>query len=164
MRIIIISDTHINTPNKALPVQITKNIEESDLCIHCGDFTVYSLIETLKKYTKFIGVCGNMDEPKIQKVLPPQEIITIEGVNIGITHGKGSPYNIIDYLKDKFKNANLHICLFGHTHQPLNKKIGKTIFFNPGSPTDRIFAEYNSYGILEIDKGKILRLEVVRIG
>jgi hypothetical protein len=41
-------------------------------------------------------------------------------------------------------------CLvYGHTHQAENKMIDGVLFFNPGSPTDRRFAMYNSIGILE---------------
>ena len=37
------------------------------------------------------------------------------------------------------------------------------IYFNPGSPTDRVFAPYNSYGIIEIKDGKLKR-RIVKIG
>ena len=50
-------------------------------------------------------------------------------------------------------------------HQLANKvyvvKDG-VLFFNPGSPTDKVFAAYNSYGILEINdkkvEGKIVKI------
>jgi len=34
----------------------------------------------------------------------------------------------------------------------MNEFIGNVLFFNPGSATD-FTAEYNSYGIIELDKG-----------
>jgi len=37
------------------------------------------------------------------------------------------------------------------------------IYFNPGSPTDTIFAPYQSYGILEIN-GKEIKRSIVKIG
>jgi predicted phosphodiesterase len=33
----------------------------------------------------------------------------------------------------------------------MNEKIGKILFFNPGSATDKVFAPYNSYGIIEVN-------------
>ncbi len=30
------------------------------------------------------------------------------------------------------------------------------IYFNPGSSTDKVFAPYNSYGVLEIKDNKII--------
>ena len=63
-------------------------------------------------------------------------------------------------IRDRFKGVDAII--FGHSHEPVNMVKNGVLFFNPGSPTDKIFAKANSYGILEItDKkieGKILRL------
>ncbi len=164
MRVIIISDTHISDSENVFPPVILKEIRKFDLCIHCGDFTIFPVIEAIKKETDFIGVCGNMDEPDIQKKLPNRQIITIDGLKVGITHGNGSNFNMLEYLQNEFRDVKLDICFFGHTHQALNKKIKNTIFFNPGSLTDKIFAQYNSYGILETNKGKIIKLEVIKVG
>ena len=51
--------------------------------------------------------------------------------------------------------------VFGHSHQPMNEIKDGILHFNPGSPTDKIFAPFNSYGILEINdkiNGKIIKI------
>ena len=50
-----------------------------------------------------------------------------------------------------FKKDNVNLIIFGHSHSALNKKRGNIVYFNPGSPTDKIFALHNSYGIIEIN-------------
>ena len=55
----------------------------------------------------------------------------------------------------------MDVIVFGHSHSPVNELRDGILFFNPGSPTDKIFAKYNSYGILTINKeikGEIIRL------
>ncbi|PIQ84899.1 MAG: hypothetical protein COV73_06465, partial [Candidatus Omnitrophica bacterium CG11_big_fil_rev_8_21_14_0_20_43_6] len=57
-----------------------------------------------------------------------------------------------EVLKDAFKEDGCDLIIFGHSHKSMNEKIGKILFFNPGSATD-IFAAYNSYGIIELSQG-----------
>ena len=52
--------------------------------------------------------------------------------------------------------------IFGHSHAPMNSMKDGVLFFNPGSPTDKIFAQENTYGILEIT-GKKIEGKIVRI-
>ena len=78
-------------------------------------------------------------------------------------HGYGDPRNLIDMLKKEFSAQKPDIVIFGHSHTPMNKYIDGTLFFNPGSPTDTIFAPYKSYWIIEIQddniNAKIYRLD-----
>ena len=62
---------------------------------------------------------------------------------------------------NEFKKDKVDIIIFGHSHTPENKKIDGILFFNPGSLTDKDFAPYNSYGILELNdeiEAKIIRI------
>ena len=63
-------------------------------------------------------------------------------------------------VKGEFEDVD--VIVFGHSHTPLNEVEEGVLFFNPGSPTDKVFAPYNSIGILHVDKkikGEIIRLE-----
>ncbi len=65
----------------------------------------------------------------------------------------------LELVKAQFDNVN--VIVFGHSHSPVNEVQNGALFFNPGSPTDKIFASYNSVGILEVGdtiKGRIIRL------
>jgi putative phosphoesterase len=54
-------------------------------------------------------------------------------------------------MQEAFKNDGVDIVIFGHSHQPFNQMVKGILFFNPGSPTDEIFAPYKSFGIIEIN-------------
>ena len=165
MRVLIISDTHIPVSADSLPCEIETEAKKSDCCIHAGDFITLETFNTLSSLTKVYGVHGNMDDAAIIEKLPLRQIIKLEGITIGLTHGHGTPANLINYIKFEFSKEynEIDIFIFGHSHQPLNKKIDGKIYFNPGSPTDQIFTPYRSYGILEIS-GKALKREVIKIG
>jgi putative phosphoesterase len=47
------------------------------------------------------------------------------------------------------------VVIFGHSHWPVNETINNVLYFNPGSPNDVVRAPYCSYGIINIDAGKI---------
>ncbi len=159
MRILVISDTHIPTTADRLPKIIEKEARISDCCIHAGDFTSYATLVRLKKITKVYGVCGNMDDVAIQKALPKQQVIVLDKLTIGITHGYGKPNDTPKQIKKTFSfyNEKIDIFIFGHSHRSLDKEINGQLFFNPGSPTDTFYAPYTSYGVIELTNGKIKR-------
>jgi hypothetical protein len=61
-----------------------------------------------------------------------------------------------------FEKDKVDIIVFGHSHNPVNETRDGILYFNPGSPTDKMFSPYNSYGIIEINEnsveGKIIKL------
>ncbi len=156
MKIGIISDTHIaNKTTQKIPQEILEAFRGVDMIIHTGDILDLSVLDELKKVCANVkAVWGNMDPEETRKILPQKEIIKIGKYKIGIMHGYGHPGNLTDLLDKEFKADGVDIIVFGHSHSPFNEKKGNVIFFNPGSPTDKIFAPYNSYGIIEIN-GKI---------
>jgi len=165
MRILVISDTHVVNGSPKLPNKVLNEAKTSDLCIHAGDFVEKSVFDELSKLTKVIGVCGNMDERGIDLKLPLKRVLEIEGVKIGLTHGRGSAQNIIYTVQDIFVDefSDLDMLVFGHSHLACNKIIDGKIYFNPGSPTDKIFAPYRSFGLLMVKDKKIDR-RIVKIG
>ena len=161
MRILVLSDTHIPLTTKNLPKIIIEELKKSSLCLHAGDFVDIRVAEEISKYTKLIGVRGNMDSLQIKEKFPAKQVISIEGVKLGIIHGEGSPFKLLERV-EKELGSDLDIYIFGHSHSPYNEVHKGRVFFNPGSPTDKIFAKVNSYGILEIEK-KEIRREIIKI-
>ncbi|MCM8831548.1 MAG: metallophosphatase family protein [Candidatus Omnitrophica bacterium] len=159
MKVIVISDTHIPTSVETLPTIVENEIKKSDYCLHAGDFVSYKFFESLRKFVKISAVCGNMDDIEIINNLPKKRIVKLENVKIALIHGRGAPNNLIQYIKDEFIDAfdEIDIFVFGHSHFPIDEEIDGKIFFNPGSPTDKIYAPYCSYGILEINDKTIER-------
>jgi len=164
MRILVISDTHIPVSSDRLPSEIENEAKKCDCCLHAGDFITLDTFNTLSSLTKVYGVHGNMDDAAVIEKLPIKQTIKLEDITIGLTHGHGTPNNLINCIKFEFSKeySKIDIFVFGHSHQPMNKEIDGKIYFNPGSPTDQIFTPYRSYGILEIN-GKAIKREVVKI-
>jgi len=165
MRILVLSDTHIPVAASNLPDVIEKEAKLSDCCLHCGDYIIYSVYETLSQWTKIHGVYGNMDGETLKAKLPEKQILKFGGITLALAHGGGHPKKIIEHVNKEFacEASDIDIFVFGHSHTPLNKEINGKIYFNPGSPTDTMFTPYRSYGTLEIN-GKEIKRRIVKIG
>ena len=155
----VVSDTH----SKSLPLQMLRDFQEVDFIIHAGDFADMSVWEELSKIHKVEGVCGNMDGAVVCERLPQKQIIACGPYHIGLTHGGGSPKKLLEKVKKVFEKDRVDVIVFGHSHHPLNETIDGVLYFNPGSPTDEIFAPFRSYGILELSEtgiqGRIIEVK-----
>ncbi len=98
--------------------------------------------------------------------LKREEIVRIEGKTIGIFHG--SPEDPDEYVFDESRAAELlrkndyDVMVCGHTHCPMQVRIGKRLFVNPGSvgqPRDR--NPKASFSILNLET---MESEIIRVG
>lgn len=161
MKIVVIGDTHIHDNSEKLPAQLLKDIKTADLIIHTGDITTELFLNSLKSIKPVKACAGNMDSPELKKKLKKTEEVKSGNFKIGITHGFGAPDKVIENIKTLF-DETYDLVAFGHSHKAFNQKMGNTIFLNPGSPTDKVFATYNSYGIITINdsiKAEIIKLQ-----
>ncbi len=159
MKIGVISDTH----SRKLPQQMMDDFKKVEFIIHVGDFCDMSVYETLTKMKEVKAVYGNMDDSAICKRVPRRQIVTCGHLRIGLFHGEGATDTLLNKMKAEFQGDHVDAVIFGHSHQPLNEKIDNVLYFNPGSPTDDMFAPYCSYGLLEVVdkgiKGKIVKVK-----
>lgn len=158
-RIAVISDTHIPKAAQDLPESVYNELENVDLILHAGDLVEMAVLQKLQNIAPTRAVQGNMDMDEVKAALPEKDIIEVEKFKIGLIHGYGSPGRLVTTVSNEFKNVD--VIVFGHSHSPFSERVKNTLFFNPGSPTDKIFAPYNSFGILEVGeeiKGRIIRL------
>lgn len=134
MKIAVFADIHDNMLrwDEAKKIIATENIK-TGVCL--GDVSnLENLIEISKSFAKLYLTFGNMDyNLKFQTELFPKNVewfekegeIEIAKKKIGIVH--------FDYLAKKMVNENKYdLVLYGHTHTPWEKKIGKTVLLNPG--------------------------------
>ncbi|MBD3307318.1 YfcE family phosphodiesterase [candidate division KSB3 bacterium] len=175
MKIGVLSDTHLKTPSGVLDslkqaVRNTRGLDDLhellqkhfgavDLIIHAGDFVDTTVVDMLEEFAPVEAVQGNMDTASIRRRFPVKRVLSLEGYRLGLMHGDGGPQGIIERVRPHFSDVDAII--FGHTHHPVNERRDGILLFNPGSPTDRIFAPYPSLGILEIAdqiRGSILKV------
>ena len=164
-KILVLSDTHLPVRAAKIPDQITEQFKDSDIIVHAGDFQTIEVLDFLKNSGKFVGVAGNMDSDDVAEKLPEKAIINIKNNNkefkIGVTHGSGPPQGLAERILNFFEEKPDCI-IFGHSHKPMNEVINNTLMFNPGSPTDTVFANINTFGILTINdemKGEIIEIK-----
>ncbi len=134
-KILIIGDTHISS-FKDLPTKILQYIKESNWVIHVGDYTSETIIEGFNqlKGNYFKGVYGNSDPLSIRKLFPPKTVIEISGVRIGIIHPEfgGSESFLKRRIIKEFRDHNVDIIAYGHTHEAKIQWADKTLLVNPG--------------------------------
>lgn len=158
MRVLVISDTH----GYELPKQLIDEFKKVDLVIHAGDICSLDYFKKFPKNVEMKAVCGNVDEPEIAERLEKKIFLDLAGVRVGVFHGRGPSRRVIDYVLEEFAKDKVDVVIFGHSHTPYQKMHKDVLYFNPGSPTDTVFAPYCSYGILTIDEGKV-KGEIVKI-
>lgn len=158
VKIGVLSDTHISGFDRKLKRVIDEHFFDADLIFHAGDLIDLSVLEMFED-KDVRAVCGNMDNAMAQRELPEQLIMDINGFSFGLIHGWGSPQGMEKKLMEKL--GRLDCIVFGHTHSPVNQKIGNVYFFNPGSAVDKRFSPFRSIGILEVERdiaGKIITI------
>ena len=151
MKIGVVSDTH----SFSIPQQLVKDFADAELIIHAGDFCSKEVYNGFAKMKTLKAVYGNMDDADLCRKLPRKDIFECEGIRIGVYHGEGPAKRVLDFVREEFKEDKVDVVVFGHSHQPLNEVIDNVLYFNPGSPNDKIYAPYCSYGMLEIRNGKV---------
>jgi hypothetical protein len=155
MRIIVLSDTHIPARAPELPPRVVEEIESADMVLHAGDFTDAGTIACLQALPRFVGVAGNMDGPAVRGGLREFEVVAVEGVRVGLVHGWGPPDPLPGMLRRHFAAEKLDVLVYGHSHRAAIESLDGVLLFNPGSPTDRVFAPFRSYGVLTIEGGAV---------
>jgi len=162
MKIGVISDTHIPERAQKVPEGALRAFRGCDMIIHAGDLVDVRVFDELVKVCPDVkGVAGNMDQAAIRKKFPEKVVMKVGKFMIGVKHGFGPPDKLLELMRESFKQDNVDVVIFGHSHQPLVLRQEGILFFNPGSATDDIFAPYKSVGILEIGdtiEGKIIKL------
>jgi putative phosphoesterase len=148
MKILVVSDTHGHDRNLQ---RVLYKVKPVDVLIHCGD------VEGGENHIRQIAECpcyfvkGNND---YFSELPREEIITIGGKKIMLTHGHMYGVSIdTAMLEDEARSRGVEIVMFGHTHRPfLEQKEGLTLL-NPGSLSyPRQAGRLPAFLIMEIDK------------
>jgi hypothetical protein len=159
MRVGVISDTHVPAIARSLPAAIFAVFKGVDLILHAGDLVELSVLDELRAIAPVEAVAGNMDDSETSLKLPSKKIIPLGKFKAGLIHGKYPINRQHEMMRKEFSNVDLIV--YGHSHTPFWGKEDGIYFLNPGSPTDRQFAPYNSIAILEIGEG--LKAEIIKI-
>ena len=158
MLIGVISDTHIPYRSKNIPNAVFDIFKDVELIIHAGDIETVDVITKLEEIAPVISVLGNMDNLSLNET----EVVNIEGVSIGVTHGTVYPRGDTQQLCYIAKELGVKILISGHTHQAMINEVNGILLLNPGSPTVPRLCDPSVMLINVVDKD--VTAEIVPIG
>ena len=157
----LISDTHVPSRAKRIPMKVFKIFEKADFIIHAGDLVDLSVIDKLEELAPVLAVQGNMDRQKVSGALPKINSLKVLDWKIGVMHDPNTPFGKLKIREIADQNG-FDIFVYGHTHNAKIKWEGKILYINPGSPTDpdRPFINKPSVGLLKLTK-KTIKPEII---
>jgi len=159
MRVGVLSDTHVPTAARSLPQAVFEIFKNVDLILHAGDILDLSVLDELRTIAPVEAVAGNMDDSEVHLKLPSKKIILLGTFKVGLIHGKYKIDVQREMIRQEFDDIDLIV--YGHSHTPFWGKVHGVYFLNPGSPTDKRHAPYNSVALLEV--GDELKAEIIKI-
>lgn len=151
MKVVILSDTHMPKKGVHFPKRLLAELSTADHIIHAGDWSTMEVFEELATYAPVTGVYGNVDDERIIEAFPDKQIITLNGYTIGVVHGHGSGKTTDRRAIETFKDEQVDIIIFGHSHIPTLRYFKKKLLVNPGSPTDKRTNPYYSFAVMELE-------------
>jgi putative phosphoesterase len=154
VKIGVISDTHLTSIDDRFAELVRGHFADVDMIIHAGDIVDERVLNFLSAW-RIAAVLGNMDRGTLVDTLPHRRTEQLEGKRIGITHGWGSPDQLPERVCEEFRSNPVDCIVFGHSHAPFMSTDRGILLFNPGSPTDKRFAEKNTLGFLTVTENGI---------
>ncbi|MBI4964396.1 MAG: metallophosphoesterase family protein [Desulfomonile tiedjei] len=153
MRIGVLSDTHLRSPNPALDHILEDLFADTDLILHAGDIVTGLVLDRLEQ-SGVIAVCGNMDDYDVTEALPQMRMIPAEGKRIVLIHGWGSKDGLAERVVARLKDDKPDLVVYGHSHVPFWGKVGDVYVFNPGSASQNRYGGTSTVGVVEIRDGE----------
>lgn len=151
----VISDTHLYARRGTeLPAPVLDLFRRADagLLVHLGDANTRAVLERLAEVAPLLAVVGNNDDPELQFTLPFSVRFTVGSFSFGAIHGHGGR-TARDVARRRFA-GKVDCALFGHSHKPLIETVDGTVFFNPGSATERRWSEHFGVGLITVTTEK----------
>lgn len=154
MKIGVLSDTHLRSPNAVLEHILTVLFGDTDMILHAGDIVTRKVLERLEE-SGVLAVAGNMDDYEVAGYLPQVRVVGAEDKRIGLIHGWGRKEALAQRILDRFGDPRPDVIVYGHSHVPFWGRVDGTYMFNPGSASHNPYAGSGTVGLLEIDGDRI---------
>ena len=119
MRVALIADTHFRAAAIDLPPRCIEEIAAADLLLHAGDISTEQALKRIEGLGPPVrAVHGNIDSPQLQRRLPEQLSLELEGIVIAMLHDAGPAKGRLERMRSRFPDAD--VVVFGHSHMPLD--------------------------------------------
>jgi hypothetical protein len=140
------SDTHMPARLAALPETLWEVFRDVQFILHAGDVGELWVLDRLSQIAPTIAVHGNDETHDAQRELPYQQLITVAGRRILLTHShfpdraEEMRSRLIDAWPPKLDRwagmaarAGASVVVLGHTHIPMAVHHGGVLVVNPGA-------------------------------
>lgn len=159
----LISDTH-----GYIDERILHHLKDCDEIWHAGDFGTMEVADRLSALCPLRGVYGNIDDREISAVYPEDQIFTVEGCKVWMTHIGGYPGKYAKRVKEKIYDVKPDIFISGHSHilkAMKDKRCPQILHLNPGAAGKTGFHQIRTLMKFKLAKGYgVTDLNVVELG
>jgi uncharacterized protein len=156
IRLGVIGDTHASptrTGRSLEPVVELFGRLNVGLILHAGDVGNLSVLQSLERVAPTIAVRGNADPLDLIEALPDRVWIEAGSRRVLLLHGHHGKTAL--KAARAAASAEIDLIVFGHSHKPLIDREGRTILFNPGSPTERRWNPHFAVGLVRVSDAEI---------
>ena len=161
-KILLLSDNHSHIETKLNPY-----LEKVDEIWNAGDIGSIEVVDWMESFGKPLrGVYGNIDSGELRVKFPEDNIFTIEGVKVWMTHVGGYPGRYSSQVRSKFAEIQPLLFICGHSHivkLEQDHKYGHWVF-NPGAAGNHGFHQVKTAISFDINGNNITNVEVINLG
>ena len=148
----VLSDTHLlrgDPRTRLAPVLDLFRRANVDLILHAGDMGALELLRVLEELAPVAAVRGNADPVETLDVLPDRVLIHAGSKTLLLLHGHQGKTALT--TARQAASDDIDLLVFGHSHQPHNEVIGRTLYVNPGYAGKPRFRLERSVALLHIE-------------
>ncbi len=154
MKIGVLSDTHLRSPNPGLEYILQELLADVEIMLHAGDIVGRQVLDRLEM-NGVLAVCGNMDDHEVARAIPQVRTIPAARKRIALIHGWGSRDGLEQRILGQFRHDKPDLIVYGHSHVPFWGEVDGILMFNPGSARQGRYMESGTVGLIEIIDGNI---------
>ncbi len=157
----ILSDTH-----GYFHPQLVDDLEGVDLILHAGDVGDLGILDGLSAVAPVRAVWGNIDDADSRRRLDEHERLTIDGLDIWMTHIAGRPGRWQNGMGEKLVDDPPDVLICGHSHILRVERVdslGGMLYVNPGAAGKHGFHEQKTCLRLTIQDGTPTQMDVIHL-
>ena len=133
-KILILSDTH-----SYLDPRLEKHIQAANQVWHAGDIGEIKVMDDIEAINPLIAVHGNIDDHIVKAEYPLNQIFSVNGKKVVITHIAGYPNRYKPRALELIRQEQPDLFICGHSHIlkiMFDKKLNH-LHINPGAAGKR---------------------------
>ena len=157
----ILSDTH-----GYFHPDLLDELDGCDRILHAGDIGDLSIVDALEAVAPVTAVFGNVDGWDIRHRTAEHQRLTVEGVDVWMTHIAGRPGAWQRDMGQKLKADPPDVFVCGHSHILRIERVGALggmLFLNPGAAGRHGFHREKTCVRLTLDGGTAVQADVIHL-